>query len=97
MKIKFGFLADDLLNEWDGYDYDATVAAYAAAVDAALKAAYPDAEIEIAYESGSGATPAPLKTAVDADGYWDTDHNEIPWVENIAARVYESFDWLREK
>jgi len=94
MKIKFGFLADDLLNEWDGYDYDATAAAYAAAVEEALKAAYPDAEIEIAYESGiSGATPTPLKTAVD--GY--TGHDEVPWVEEIATRVYASFEWLREK
>lgn len=97
--IRYGFLADDLLDDWGSYDYDASVAAYANTVETALREAYPEAGVEVDWQEGiSGAMPASLQTAVEDDegGYLDTDHPEIPWIEDIAAQVYESFEWLVE-
>ena len=64
-------------------DIVASYNAYEDAVLAALRAAYPG--IDVIVQSG------PDRIVVNGL----RDHNEVPWVEDVAREAWERFDWIR--
>ena len=72
----------DLLSTWQAANSD----------QEALRKEFPDAEITVQSQDGVGSIPRPLNTAVyDDSGEYDALAAEV---DDIAARVYEAFDWL---
>ncbi|HUW09175.1 MAG TPA: hypothetical protein VM537_05560 [Anaerolineae bacterium] len=93
LTVLYGFHAADLLDDDDAqlYDESASAARYAELVKEALSALYPAADVSVLYDTAaSGVLPYHLQAAVND---WQ-DHPEIPWIEDAAGKVYESFDWL---
>ena len=91
MHIKVEFSEGGLFDGWqddpdyDGVEFDvgASCAAYANQVEAALKAEYPTAEIEVVQSSGDRCT---------VDG--QTDDDEVGWVQHIEGTVFQTFNWI---
>ena len=82
MKIKIHYSQGSLFNGWDQLeDYDLAESArlYGKKLTEAVKAEYPDAEVEVEQEFG--------------DRVW-ADDAEVPFVEAIVADVYSQYDWL---
>ena len=98
--IRYGFHAADLLtDDSEKYDTRASVDRYIKQVEAALREAYPDAEVEIVTSFGTtGDLPEDLKTAVDmGDGIWQTDPDAVEAIEFIARNVWMSFKMISDK
>jgi hypothetical protein len=85
MMIKIKWSASALWGSTDCEDYDwrQSETNYQDAIANHLHDAYPDAEIEI--EQG-------VNDSVEVDG--QTDHDEVPWVNQVLERVYNGDDWL---
>ena len=97
MRIRTGYLNGNLTCEWSAedtaqYDEAASWARYGELLEEALRKEFPDAEITVQSQDGVGSMPRPLNTAVyDDSGEYDALAAEV---DDIAARVYEAFDWL---
>lgn len=97
MNIRTGYLNGNLTCEWSAedtaqYDEAASWARYGELLEEALRKEFPDAEITVQSQDGVGSMPRPLNTAVyDDSGEYDALAAEV---DDIAARVYEAFDWL---
>lgn len=95
--IRYGFHGADLFTGWDNeeqYDTAASAQKYAQFVEAKLQQEYPNAEIEILFDlDAGGVLPLPMQAAVNDD----TDHEDVLFVEDIAGKIYEDFEWAVEK
>jgi len=95
-RVRCGFHGLDLVTGWDGADLqDVDLAAsarqYANLVLKRLTEQYPGAEIAVPYDlDASGALPRNFMPAVNDQ----IDHPEVPFVEQIAADVYEGYAWI---
>jgi len=96
-KIIMTINADDLLNETDGINVPESASAYSTAVEAAIMAEYPDAEIEINLRNGvSGHRPSTMATSDDDINGWQECDFATDHADRIAAKVWEKFDWIVE-
>lgn len=99
-KIFYGFLSGNILSGVSGeYNEKQSAENYAEAVRKALTEAYPGVEIEVDYQNAEGSLPSPLTPRVyfaDGDVQSSGDRGEIETAEEIASKVWESFDWAVE-
>lgn len=88
--ISTGFLSGNLGGD-SSIDLDASAEAYAFELEAALKEAYPDAEITVDFQDAYGCVPRPLQTSVEFEGECDCAAQEdaIRDVDNICERIFE--------
>ena len=95
-EIRYGFHGSDLFEGWveedpEVYDHTESAREYADQVEARLKQAYPDADVEVVYDMGiGGVLPHPMKPAIDGM----TDAVEVGFIEWVASQVYQAFSWL---
>lgn len=78
-------------NLLDPADDRACLAAYSDQLRTALRAAYPDAEIECTFDLRTGGGGS--YSVEDAEGC--SDRHEIDRVRQIANDVYETWEWFR--
>lgn len=76
------FGADQDAIEAEGTDIAASKARYGEAVTNHLYDAYPAAELDVAEGYPT----------IEVNGL--TDHDEVPWIEQIVERVWNGDDWL---
>jgi hypothetical protein len=85
-RIRFVFDQDSVFGngdpEGDGYDVQASLAAYAEELEANLSEEYPNTETDVSLGDA-------YRIAVDGM----TDHEEIPWIEQLIDRVWNSGAW----
>ena len=97
MNIRTGYLNGNLTCEWSAedmaqYNEPASWTRYGELLEEALRKEFPAAEITVQSQDGVGSLPTLLNTkAYDNDGEYDKLAAEV---DDIAARVYEAFDWL---
>ena len=87
MHIKVQFSEDSLFHRMSeddisGYDVPASKDRFAEHMVNHIYDRYPDAEIQVV-ES--------VTESVVVDG--DTDHDEVPWIEQLVERVFNDADW----
>jgi len=91
--IQYGFHAGNLFTDDEGYDVEASAAAYAQAVKEALQKSYPEAEIVVNYDFNVGASQFGLYTEVND---W-RGHPDVDVIDHIADQVYDTFEWVVAK
>lgn len=105
MKITTGFYTADLFDGWASYAiefYDEANSAekYANLCKAAIKKDYPEAQVEVLYQSGAtGDLPYDLKTRVngiDVAGSGDAAL-DAERVDDIVSNVYAQYEWCVKK
>ena len=103
--IRTGFLAGNLMEQFDAdqYDEDESARRYARLCEQAIASEYPGAKVEVLYQlRASGATPATLETVVidPEGGSWRPDEYPAEGsriasrVDAICDEVWESMEWL---
>ena len=96
IEITTGYLTGNMEpvdpEESEHIDWDESLKKYDAMLEAALKNAYPGANIEILSQNGVGATPYSLQTKVYIDGNEDSDAAED--VEILSGDVWSSWEWV---
>lgn len=83
--IRYTISQGDLLS-MDGVTV-ADVLAYETALTTALKAAYPDADVDVTVDPASGATARPWIVTIDEDGDECPSRDEERDVEDVARGV----------
>ena len=81
--IRVEFYEDNLTNDWEGYDVEASMDRYAEHLVNYLYAEYPDAEIDVVQTNGTSRT---LVNGRD-------DHPAIENVDLIGSKVWTDADW----
>jgi len=100
LQIRYGFLTGNLFDGWTtedlaGIDPAASVRRYADLCEAAIHKAFPDAEVEIAYQHATGIVPANIHTQVINPGQTDEEQGEREaTVDLIGSDVYEAQEWI---
>lgn len=96
--IKTGFLTDNLFAEDDPtVNQMASVNKYAAMIEAAIKAEYPGAEVEVEYQIAGGVLPYPLRTQVhfaNGDIEDDPTNEHVNWIDDTAAKIWQDWQWI---
>ena len=92
VEIIYGFHGADLFTEDEDWcDYRASVDEYARQVEAAIVGEFPGASVEVKYDyDAGGVIPTSWRTSVD--GY--DDHDDVPFIDQIAANVFEAASWM---
>lgn len=80
-------LGDDL----DGVNVEASLNRLASRIDAALRAAYPDAQITVDRANASGAFDELRAESDDPDGW--VDDETIEQIKEVADAVWDGGDW----
>ena len=102
MHITTGFYSADLFSGWEEddikiYDEAASAEKYADLCEAAIREDYPEATIEVPYQSGAtGELSYNLQTRVDnvsAAGANDNRMADIAAVDDIVSKVYADYEW----
>lgn len=81
--IKVKFSEDSLFG--DNEPVEGACGRFAQALENHLYAEYPDAEITVIQDIGE---------RVEVNGM--TDHDEVPWIEQIIDKVWNGDDWLND-
>jgi len=102
--ITTGFNSADLFNRWDGddvahYDERGSAERYQEMYAEALREAYPDAEVTVGVNYGTGGElPYDLQTRIndhiDGVSACGDEIFDVEIVDEIGSRVYSDFEWL---
>lgn len=105
MHITTGFYSADLFHGWEDSDielYDEADSAekYASLIEAAIKADYPEAEIEVLYQSGAtGELPHALQTRVNDIDVAGSGNEALDAerIDDIVGKIYAEYEWCVKK
>ena len=96
MSISTGFLVDNLFVDTDGIDVDASADRYRERLIERIEYAFPDAEVTVTMEDGSGSPPKRLRTMVTLCEYAESTEIALR-VDEIADALHESMSaWVVE-
>lgn len=87
--IDIHILTGNLFADTTGIDTAASVRRYVELVEAAVTAAYPDAEITITTQDAEGAAGGVKAYTNEAE-----DPDAVQRVDNLMAAIWQGFDWL---